>query len=52
MLFYGYLYTVSEIRTFQTYGPHLVQGSAQYNMKILFGQNGQPKSVLVSHFQI
>ena len=26
--------------------------SAQYNIKILFGQNGQPKSVLVGNFQI
>ena len=26
--------------------------SAQYNLKILFRQIGQPKSVLVGHFQI
>ena len=27
------------------------QNSAQYNIKILFGENGQPNSFLVGHFQ-
>ena len=41
--------TISKLHLDQILNSHSLKtvGSAQYNIKILFGQNGQPKSFLV-----